>query len=172
MSENEKFLSFVNREFDRFDNYQARVFFARAKDYEFVLPQKSSKVILSDFAHPALHDPTPISLSFDKRILLITGVNAGGKTMLLKSILSAVYLSKYLLPFRCNVSKTHIGHFDTIDAVIDDPQSVKNDISTFAGRMVEFARLFDKKNAIIGIDEIELGTDSDEAASLFRVLLE
>lgn len=172
MSENEKFLSFVNREFDRFDHYQARVFFAKSKDYEFVLPQKSNKVILSDFAHPALHDPTPISLSFDKRILLITGVNAGGKTMLLKSILSAVYLSKYLLPFRCNVSKTHMGHFDIIDAIIDDPQSVKNDISTFAGRMVEFSKLFDKKNAIIGIDEIELGTDSDEAASLFRVLLE
>lgn len=172
MSENEKFLSFVNREFDRFDNYQARVFFARTKDYEFILPQKNNKVILSDFAHPALNEPVPISLTFDKKILLITGVNAGGKTMLLKSILSAVFMSKYLLPFRCNVTKTHIGHFDVIDAIIDDPQSVKNDISTFAGRMVEFSKLFNKKNAIIGIDEIELGTDSDEAASLFRVLLE
>ncbi len=172
MSENERFLSFINREFDRFDHYQARIFFAKSKDYEFVLPQKTNKVILSDFAHPALLDPVPISLSFDKKILLITGVNAGGKTMLLKSILSAVFMSKYLLPFRCNVAKTHIGHFDIIDAIVDDPQSVKNDISTFAGRMVEFAKLFDKKNAIIGVDEIELGTDSDEAASLFRVLLE
>lgn len=172
MSENEKFLSFANKEFDRFDHYQARVFFARTKDYEFVLPQKNNKVILSDFTHPALHDPVPISLSFDKKILLITGVNAGGKTMLLKSILSSVFMSKYLLPFRCNIAKTQIGHFDVIDAIIDDPQSVKNDISTFAGRMVEFSKLFDKKNAIIGIDEIELGTDSDEAASLFRVLLE
>ncbi len=172
MSENERFLSFINREFDRFDHYQARIFFAKSKDYEFVLPQKSNKVILSNFAHPALHDPVPISLSFEKKILLITGVNAGGKTMLLKSILSAVFMSKYLLPFRCNIAKTHIGHFDIIDAIIDDPQSVKNDISTFAGRMVEFAKLFEKKNAIIGVDEIELGTDSDEAASLFRVLLE
>lgn len=172
MSQHEKFLYFINKEFDRFDHYQARIFFAKSKDYEFVLPQKTNKVTLGSFAHPALHDPVPISLSFDKKILLITGVNAGGKTMLLKSILSAVFMSKYLLPFRCDVSKTHIGHFDIIDAIIDDPQSVKNDISTFAGRMVEFSKLFDKKNAIIGIDEIELGTDSDEAASLFRVLLE
>jgi DNA mismatch repair protein MutS2 len=104
--------------------------------------------------------------------MLITGVNAGGKTMLLKSILSAVYMSKYLLPFKCDVSRTEVGHFKHIEAVIDDPQSVKNDISTFAGRMQEFAKLFQKEDAIVGVDEIELGTDSDEAASLFRVMLE
>jgi DNA mismatch repair protein MutS2 len=49
---------------------------------------------------------------------------------------------------------------------------VKNDISTFAGRMQEFAKLFNKEDAIVGVDEIELGTDSDEAASLFRVMLD
>jgi len=38
--------------------------------------------------------------------------------------------------------------------------------------MQEFAKLFSKENAIVGVDEIELGTDSDEAASLFRVMLE
>jgi DNA mismatch repair protein MutS2 len=103
---------------------------------------------------------------------LITGVNAGGKTMLLKSILSAVYMSKYLLPFQCNAAQTEVGHYRQIEAVIDDPQSVKNDISTFAGRMVEFAKLFEKRDAIVGVDEIELGTDSDEAATLFRVMLE
>jgi len=168
----ERFLSFINREFDRFDHYQARVFFARAKDYEFVLPQKGNKIVLSEFSHPALENPKPITLSVDKNILLVTGVNAGGKTMLLKSVLGAVYMSKYLLPFACNISQTIIGHFSDIEAIIDDPQSVKNDISTFAGRMVEFSKLFDKRNAIVGVDEIELGTDSDEAASLFRVLLD
>ena len=104
--------------------------------------------------------------------MLVTAVNAGGKTMLLKSMLSAVYMSKYLLPFKCDASKTEVGHYKSIEAVIDDPQSVKNDISTFAGRMQEFAKLFQKENAIVGVDEIELGTDSDEAASLFRVMLD
>jgi DNA mismatch repair protein MutS2 len=112
-----------------------------------------------------------VDIDMKKPILLITGVNAGGKTMLLKSLLSAVYMSKYLLPFRCDTSKTKIGHFKGIEAVIDDPQSVKNDISTFAGRMKEFAKLFEYSDMIVGVDEIELGTDSDEAASLFRVML-
>jgi DNA mismatch repair protein MutS2 len=65
-----------------------------------------------------------------------------------------------------------VGHYKRIEAVIDDPQSVKNDISTFAGRMMEFAKLFEKRDTLVGVDEIELGTDSDEASSLFRVMLE
>jgi len=168
----EPFLRFVNKAFDRFDHYQARVRFARAYDYEFVLPHSGKEVILRGFAHPALHDAVPLDIDFDKAVMLVTGVNAGGKTMLLKSILSAVFMSKYLLPFRCDAARTRIGRYKRIEAIIDDPQSVKNDISTFAGRMKEFAELFKTRDAIVGVDEIELGTDSDEAASLFRVLLD
>ncbi len=168
----ERFLRFLNKEFDIFDHYQARVKFAKAFDYKFILPSKTKDVILQDFAHPALDNPKPINISLKKPIMLVTGVNAGGKTMLLKSILSAVYMSKYLLPFRCDVNRSVVGTFKSIEAIIDDPQSVKNDISTFAGRMLEFSKLFRKKDAIVGVDEIELGTDADEAASLFRVLLD
>ena len=168
----ERFLAFINKEYDRFDHYQARVSFARAKEYEFILPSKHKRIKLQDFAHPAIENPVPITMDFSKQIMLVTGVNAGGKTMLLKSMLSAVYMSKYLLPFKCDAAQTEVGHYKSIEAVIDDPQSVKNDISTFAGRMQEFAKLFNKEDAIVGVDEIELGTDSDEAASLFRVMLD
>ncbi len=166
-----RFLEFINKEYDRFDHYQARVSFARSKEYEFVLPSKGKTIKLTEFKHPAIDNPIPVTINFNKEVMLVTGVNAGGKTMLLKSILSAVYMSKYLLPFGCDIANTTVGHFKSIEAVIDDPQSVKNDISTFAGRMQEFAKLFHKKDAIVGVDEIELGTDSDEAASLFRVML-
>ena len=71
---------------------------------------------------------------------MITGVNAGGKTMMLKSILSAIFLSKYLLPIML-IKSTVVSNFKSINAVLDDPQSVKNDISTFAGRMLEFSKL-------------------------------
>lgn len=168
----ERFLRFINKEYDRFDHYQARVKFAKAYEYEFILPSKEKVVLLEEFAHPAIEKPVPVTINMSKPIMLITGVNAGGKTMLLKSILSAVYMSKYLLPFRCNSSKTVIGKYKGVEAIIDDPQSVKNDISTFAGRMLEFSKLSSKKDAIVGVDEIELGTDADEAASLFKVLLE
>lgn len=165
------FLKFINKEFDRFDHYQARLFFAKLDDKNFILPSKKNQNKLVNFSHPALSDAKPISIDFTKSVIMITGVNAGGKTMMLKSILSAVLLSKYLLPYKAS-KETSVGNFKSINAVLDDPQSVKNDISTFAGRMVEFSKLFGSKNAIVGVDEIELGTDSDEAASLFKVIIE
>ena len=172
LGKNLMFLKFINKEFDRFDHYMARVFFAKNDDKHFILPTHTKEQKLIDFKHPALSNAKPINIDFTKSVIMITGVNAGGKTMLLKSILSAVFMSKYLIPYHCDESKTKIGSYKDIHAVLDDPQSVKNDISTFAGRMVEFSKLFNKMNTIVGVDEIELGTDSDEAASLFKVIIE
>lgn len=165
------FIRFINKEFDRVDHYLSRLFFAKQGDKNFIIPSKNAKNILKEFVHPALHDAKHITIDFSKSVIMITGVNAGGKTMMLKSILSSVVLSKYLIPFKASQDSS-IGHFKNALAVLDDPQSVKNDISTFAGRMVEFSKLFTQKDVIVGVDEIELGTDSDEAASLFKVIIE
>ncbi len=165
------FLRFINKEFDRFDHYNARVQFAKDNDLEFILANKTQHIKLCDFKHPALHDPKPISVDFAKNVLMITGVNAGGKTMLLKSILSASLLAKYIIPMSINATHSSIGSFKQIIPIIEDPQNASNDISTFAGRMSAFSNLFGKKNILVGVDEIELGTDADEAASLFFVMI-
>ncbi|MGH1600523.1 endonuclease MutS2 [Campylobacter majalis] len=165
------FLKFLNTAYDIFDSYQARVRLARSRDYEFILPDNSHEIKLVGFAHPALKNPKLINIDFSKKVLLITGVNAGGKSMLLKSIITAAMLSKYMLPMQINANKSKIGSFKEFDAIIEDPQNVKNDISTFAGRMLSFSKLFSKRSLVIGVDEIELGTDFEEAASLYSVLI-
>ncbi len=166
------FINFIDKEFTKFDNYQARVLFAKSKNMQLIKSKNDSKIVLDGFIHPALHKAKPISVDFSKNILMITGVNAGGKTMLLKSILASAFLAKYIIPMKLNENKSHIGSFKAVLAIIDDPQNVKNDISTFAGRMQEFSRIFEYKSALVGVDEIELGTDSDEAAALFKVILD
>lgn len=167
------FLSFINKEFDKFDHLQARVKFAKTYNLEFVTNKTTNKtIILKDFSHPALQHPKPISIDFSSNLLMITGVNAGGKTMLLKSILTSVFLSKYLLPMKINAFHSKIPNFKNIFAIIADPQNSKNDISTFAGRMLNFSQILGLEDLIIAIDEIELGTDADEASSLYKVLLE
>ncbi len=166
------FIGFIDKEFDRFDHYQARVLFARAKGLHIVAAQKGDRIVLKNFEHPALSKPKPVSLDFSASVLMVTGVNAGGKTMLLKSILSAALMAKYLLPMKLDPHHSHIGSFKRIEAIIDDPQNVRNDISTFAGRMQQFSHLFEHRSALVGVDEIELGTDSDEAAALFKVILD
>jgi len=163
------FLKFINTNFDLIDALVARAIFARTNDYNFVLSDSSKDIKLCEFAHPALKNPKRISIDFTKKVLLITGVNAGGKSMLLKSLISACLLSKYLLPF--SVKSAKIGTFKEFELIIEDPQNVRDDISTFAGRMVKFSRLFNKQKVIVGIDEIELGTDFEEAANLYEVLI-
>ena len=172
LAELQPFIAFIDKEFTKFDNYQARVLFARATNLQIVKSKKDSKIVLDSFVHPALHNAKPVHVDFSKNILMVTGVNAGGKTMLLKSILSATFMAKYIIPMKLNENKSHVGSFKSILAIIDDPQNVKNDISTFAGRMQEFSRIFEHKAALVGVDEIELGTDSDEAAALFKVILD
>ncbi len=166
------FINFIDKEFTKFDNYQARVHFAKSKNLQLIKSQKDSKIVLKDFIHPALHNAKPINVDFSKNILMVTGVNAGGKTILLKSILASAFMAKYIIPMQLNENKSHIGSFKAVEAIIDDPQNVKNDISTFAGRMQQFSRIFEYKSALLGVDEIELGTDSDEAAALFKVILD
>ncbi|MEA3522848.1 MAG: endonuclease MutS2 [Campylobacterota bacterium] len=166
------FIKFIDKEFDRFDHYQARVHFARSKNFSIVKTVKEHSVVLDGFEHPALTKAKPVTVDFSKNVLMITGVNAGGKTMLLKSILSAAVMAKYLIPMKINKHLSRIGSFKRFEAVIDDPQNVSNDISTFAGRMKQFAHLFSQNDALVGVDEIELGTDSDEAAALFKVILD
>ena len=181
MAQNLAFLKFINAEFDRFDALQARVRFAKEKNLEFIAPTKNAQnaIILQNFYHPNLNNPTPCNVDFGAQILLITGVNAGGKTMLLKSILSASFLSNLLIPFKINPHKSQIPPFSAFEVIINDPQDSKNDISTFAGRMVEFSNILAKIDCapkdefmLLGIDEIELGTDANEASALYFAILQ
>ncbi|MFG5097706.1 endonuclease MutS2 [Campylobacter lari] len=170
-SKNLMFLKFINNAFDLFDHYSARVLMAKKHDYEFILTDNSNNLNLYDFAHPVLKNAKSVNIEFNKKVLIITGVNAGGKSMLLKGILSAALLAKYLLPMKINAQKSQIGHFKEFDAILEDPQNVKNDISTFAGRMLHFSKLLGKKYLLLGIDEIELGTDFEESACLYNELI-
>jgi len=166
------FINFIDKEFTRFDNYQARVIFAKSKGLSLIKAQSNSNIVLHNFSHPALTNAKPVSVNFSKNVLMITGVNAGGKTMLLKSILASAFMAKYIIPMKLDEHKSKIGSFKSVQSIIDDPQNVKNDISTFAGRMKEFSSISKQKSALVGVDEIELGTDSDEAAALFKVILD
>lgn len=179
LSKHIHFLRFINTEYDFMDRALARIQFARNFNYSFVFAQnkhtsldKNIQITLHEYAHPSLKNPVPLNVCMPKNLLMITGVNAGGKTMLLKSILSALWCAKLYIPMRINSYKSHIPYIKNIHIIAQDPQDSHNDISTFSGRIKEISALFSQKDMIIGIDEIEIGTDSSEAASLYKVILE
>ncbi|MFA7070370.1 MAG: endonuclease MutS2, partial [Sulfurimonas sp.] len=100
------FINFIDKEFSRLDAYQARVKFAQAKDLSILKSKKDTKINLVGFIHPALTNAKSVSVDFSKNILMITGVNAGGKTMLLKSILSAAFMARYIIPQKIDEHKS------------------------------------------------------------------
>lgn len=176
LREHVHFLRFINSEFDFMDKALSRLNFARNYNYSFVFASQNIKgqnvqILLNEYAHPSLKNPTPLSVQMDRNLLMITGVNAGGKTMLLKSILSALWCAKLCIPMRINSNKSKIPYMRDIHIIAQDPQDSHNDISTFSGRIKEISVFLEKRDFILGIDEIEIGTDSSEAASLYKVIL-
>ncbi|CRF46942.1 Recombination inhibitory protein MutS2 [Helicobacter heilmannii] len=166
------FLRFFDKQFDYLDHLQARIAFAKSLGLNFIKPNTSGQFVLKDFAHPSLKEPKPLSVDFSHSLLLVTGVNTGGKTMLLKSLLASVWLAKHFLPLRANPHHSKIPYIENIQAIINDPQNSQNDISTFAGRMLDFSHALNTPNLLLGIDEIELGTDAAEGSCLYKALLE
>ena len=173
LSKHIHFLRFINTEYDFMDRALARLHFAKDFNYSFVFADnKNTSITLHEYAHPSLKNPIPLNVAMPTNLLMITGVNAGGKTMLLKSILSALWCAKLYIPMRINAAKSQLPFMKNIHIIAQDPQDSHNDISTFSGRIQEISALLSQKDMILGVDEIEIGTDSSEAASLYKVILE
>lgn len=108
-----------------------------------------------------------------KKILLLSGPNAGGKTVLLKSIGLAAQMACCGLPICADPGST-IPFFKQIQIGIGDAQSVENELSTFAAhlKVLDYASQLSGSDKLILIDEICGSTDPEEGAALGRSFIE
>lgn len=117
----------------------------------------------------------PLNLRLDgkKRILVISGPNAGGKSVALKTVAIIQYMCQCgLLPSM--YSNSHIGFFNKIFIDIGDEQSIENDLSTYSSHlknMRQFLLHADGKSLIL-IDEIGSGTEPNIGSALAKSILE
>jgi DNA mismatch repair protein MutS2 len=105
--------------------------------------------------------------------LLISGPNAGGKTVALKTVGLAAVMARCGLHLTAE-SGSAIGWFPTVRTDIGDAQSLEHDLSTFSGHIVNLRELLDSAGpgALVLIDEIAVGTDPDQGAALAQAVLE
>ncbi|TAL70876.1 MAG: endonuclease MutS2 [Bacteroidetes bacterium] len=139
---------------------------------------EENEIFLSNIRHPILVQSKgtgkviPLTIEFDKTRMghLISGPNAGGKTVALKSIglniamaLSGIYTLGYC--------KTN---FRWIFSAIGDHQSIQNDLSTFSSQIIQLKNIlsFTDRNALVLIDEIGSGTDPQEGTALASGILD
>lgn len=134
------------------------------------LPILQSKVTEVEEAHPM-----PVDFFIDKktRVLLITGPNAGGKTICLKTVGLASMMAKSGLYVLCSES-VRIPWFDSVFADIGDGQSLSQSLSTFSGHLKKISdiRARSSSQSLVLLDEIGAGTNPLEGAALGMSILE
>lgn len=106
-------------------------------------------------------------------MLLVSGPNMGGKTVLLKTVGLSSALAHAALPVPAAEGST-IPELDAIESDLGDHQSVEQGLSTFAAHLVALKTMAEKAGprSLLLADELGAGTDPDEGAALGRALLE
>lgn len=138
-----------------------------------------NEILLKDLAHPLLKlsgknvVSNTINIISAKSILILSGPNAGGKTVLLKSIGLASQMARCGLPI-CGAIGSSLPFFTEIVTGIGDSQSVDEDLSTFAAhlKVLDQASRLKGFNHLILIDEICGSTDPEEGSALARAFIE
>lgn len=117
--------------------------------------------------------PLTLKLDHKERILIISGPNAGGKSVCLKTVGIIQYMTQCgMLPTL--YSNSHVGVFSKMFADIGDEQSIENDLSTYSSHlrnMKMFLSHADKKTLILA-DEMGSGTEPQIGGALAQAILQ
>ncbi len=131
---------------------------------------------LIDARHPLLEEslrtsggsvvPVAFSLDDTKSAMVISGANAGGKTVVLKTagLLSLMALSGLPVPARAAI----VPLFRSVLADIGDHQSLAANLSTFTSHVANISRMIElcRAPALVLLDEVGTGTDPEEGSAL------
>ena len=134
---------------------------------------------LKDARHPIIlkrlsrDKCVPLSIRIDKnKIIIITGPNAGGKTVVLKTIglISLLLQSGIHIPANPD---SNMHFFNSILLDVGDEQSIEDDLSTFSSHLSNIKHVLENanENSLVLLDEIGTGTDPAEGSALAAAVL-
>ncbi len=124
--------------------------------------------------HPLLTGtvvPVSVDLERDQGVMLITGPNAGGKTVTLKTVglLAMMAQSGLHVP----AEEAHFPRFDGVYADIGDQQSIEESLSTFSSHIANLKRIMSRAtvHSLVLVDELGTSTDPEEGSALASAVL-
>lgn len=140
---------------------------------------QSKPFTLIDARHPllikriGLSNTVPMNLKMDGiNIVLITGPNAGGKTVTLKTTGLLVCLALAGIPIPAHPDSNFLL-FEKVLVDIGDAQSIEDDLSTFSSHLKNIKQIIDEadEKTLVVLDEIGTGTDPAEGAAIAAGML-
>ena len=152
-----------------------------AKDWGLAQPtfNDGGEVRLSNARHPLIKGCVPNTVSLDKerRLMIITGPNAGGKTVLIKTLGLAALMAHsglFVAAGSREEAPPTLPFMGALLTDIGDEQSIEASLSTYAGHLMNLKRIVErsKDGVLVLIDELGSGTDPDEGAALSQGILE
>jgi len=129
--------------------------------------------VLGNAGHRGRVVPLELELSPERRLLVVTGPNAGGKTVALKTLGLLALLHQCGLPVPC-AAGSELPCFASVVATIGDEQDLLAERSTFSGRLERLGEAWRaaSPNGLTLLDELGSGTDPEEGAALAVALVE
>ncbi|MCP4861500.1 MAG: hypothetical protein GY902_09695 [Planctomycetes bacterium] len=117
--------------------------------------------------------PLTMQLGTGFDLLVVTGPNTGGKTLVLKTVGLSAWLANRGLPIAA-ADGCEIPDFAAVLADVGDAQSLQSSLSTFSGHLTRIRRILAaaKPGALVLLDELGTGTDPEEGAALGQAVLE
>src|SRR6266404_4669499 len=117
--------------------------------------------------------PMDIEIHADRPLLVITGPNAGGKTVALKTLglLALMAQAGCHVPARAGA---RLPVFSQVFAIVGDDQSVAENLSTFSAFVKQLRDVLERVDgrSLVLLDELGAGTDPDDGAALAQAVLE
>jgi len=117
--------------------------------------------------------PNDLRLGANFRILVISGPNAGGKTVAMKALALATLMARAGLHVAA-APGSRVGAVDAVLADIGDEQDIRESFSTFSAHMANLAATVSEAGprTLVLLDEVGVGTDPGEGAALAQAVLE
>ena len=164
------------------DFIRAKALFANETGGSMPILEKEPHIEYYHAIHPTLllslkaqgKEVIPLNITLDSRnrILLISGPNAGGKSVCLKTVSIVQYMTQCgMLPPVYNNS--HIGIFNNLFIDIGDEQSIENDLSTYSSHLTNMKFFMNKggNDTLILIDEFGGGTEPQIGGAIAQAIL-
>lgn len=162
--------------------------FARARfgrEFRCCLPsfcRGEPRLILERARHPLLHDllarqgkqaePLSVRLEGGRRALLLSGPNAGGKTVVLKTVGLLALMAQAGLPVPADEAR--LPWFEEVMADVGDAQSIASGLSTFSAHVSRLTAMLERASprSLILLDELGSATDPEEGGALGAAIVQ